>query len=191
MTLANKITLGRFFLSFVFFADVLLIGRVKGWETACYWAGIVLFLVTAVTDAVDGYYARKYKEVTSVGRIADPLVDKVVICGAFILFLAIPAIASILPAWMVAVVVIREFTVSGVRSAVEGKGIAFGANVWGKIKMSVQCGAVVTAMVYGAHFTGFGWAWWSAHGAMWIMLAATVASGAAYLLEARRLLRGA
>jgi CDP-diacylglycerol--glycerol-3-phosphate 3-phosphatidyltransferase len=188
MTLANKITIGRFFLSLVYFAVVLLAGRWTAWDWLVWDLATAVFLVTVVTDAVDGYYARKYKEVTNVGRIADPLVDKVVICGAFVLFLGHPAIAAVLPPWMVVVVLLREFVVSGLRSAAEAQGIAFGANVWGKIKMAIQSGAAVAAMVYAAHFIPFVWAKWVAVACMWIMLAATVISGITYLLEAKRVL---
>ncbi len=189
MTLANKITAGRFFLSFVYFAAVLVAGHAGAWDWLVWDTATAIFLVTVITDALDGYYARKYKEVTSVGRIADPLVDKVVICGAFILFLGNPALEAVLPPWMVLVVVLREFVVSGVRSFVEAQGVAFGANVWGKIKMVIQSGAVVTGQVYAAHFTPWAWAKVFTIGAMWLMLAATVISGITYLVEARRVLR--
>ncbi len=190
MTLANKITIGRFFLSFVYFGVVLAVGHVGAWDWLVWDIATALFLVIAITDALDGYYARKYKEVTNVGRIADPLADKIVICGAFILFLGIPAFARVLPAWMVVIVVLREFVVSGLRSFAEAQGIAFGANLWGKIKMVIQCGAVVTAQVYAAHFTRWEWSRWFTVVVMAIMLAATVISGVTYVVEARRVLRG-
>jgi CDP-diacylglycerol--glycerol-3-phosphate 3-phosphatidyltransferase len=182
VTLANKITIGRFFLSFVYFGVVLVVGHAGSWDWLVWDIATAVFLVTVITDALDGYYARKYKEVTNVGRIADPLVDKVVICGALILFLGIPAFDRVLPAWMI---------VSGLRSFAEAQGIAFGANLWGKIKMVIQSGAVVTAQVYAAHFTRWEWSRWFTVVVMAIMLAATVISGATYCVEARRVLKDA
>jgi CDP-diacylglycerol--glycerol-3-phosphate 3-phosphatidyltransferase len=191
VTAANKVTAGRFFLSALVFVALALIGRWPAWDTLLYDAATGLFLVTVLTDVLDGYLARKYGEVTNVGRIADPLVDKIVVCGSLILFQGIAPLAAFCPPWMVVVVVIREFVVSGLRSFAESKGIPFAATFWGKLKMALQCTAAVTALIVAAHLAGQRWAVALGHLAMWAMLAATVVSGAVYVSAARTLMRDA
>ncbi len=188
MTLANKITAGRFGLSLVFFVDLALAGRRPAWDPLLIDSAVVLFLVTVITDVVDGYYARKYGEVTNIGRIADPLVDKIAVCGALILFQGYRPLALLCPAWMVLVVVLREFIVHGLRSVAEAQGIPFGATFWGKQKMFVQCVAVVSSMIAVVHTDLIPWAPTFAIAAMWVMLVSTVVSGLTYVLDARRAL---
>jgi len=111
-------------------------------------AACALFIVAAGTDFLDGYIARKYGLVTALGRILDPLVDKVLVCGAFILFVG-PAFVgadgrnvTCVSAWMVIVIVGRELLVTGLRGFNESRGIAFGASIHGKLKMWIQSIAV-------------------------------------------------
>lgn len=191
MTLANKITAARFLLSLFVFAAIVLAGRglPAPWTTAAWWTAMVLFTVTAATDALDGWAARRYGEETSLGRIADPLVDKIVVCGSLILLLGSPAAASVCPPWLIVVVIAREFLIQGLRGAAEGKRIAFPANFWGKQKMIVQSISTVAVMLYAAHFDGVTWAWWAAHGFAWALLMSTIASGLTYAPLARRVLR--
>lgn len=188
MTLANKITLGRFALSLVYFAVLLLANRWPARDWIVLDLALLVFLVAVISDAVDGYYARKYGQVTNIGRIADPLVDKVVICGGLILFQGIPALAAVCPPWVVLVVVVREFAVQGVRSLLEARGIPFGATAWGKQKMVIQSVAMSVAMFYAAHFDGVAWARTVTQAGVAVMLAATVLSGAVYLGQARKAL---
>jgi CDP-diacylglycerol--glycerol-3-phosphate 3-phosphatidyltransferase len=189
MTVANRITAGRFVVAIVYFAVFLGVGRWPERDWLVLDAAAVVFLVAVISDAVDGYYARKYAQVTNIGRIADPLVDKIVICGAIILFLGVPALAEVCPPWIVLLVVSREFTVQGVRSVIEAKGIPFGATGWGKFKMVYQSIGVTTAIVYAAHFTPFAWARTVTWLLMLSMALVTVLSGLAYLGAARRALR--
>lgn len=107
-------------------------------------AACVAFVVAASTDWIDGWYARKYGQVSRLGRILDPLVDKVLVCGAFIL-LAARGGGAILP-WMAVVVVVRELVVTAVRAEMERVGRDFSAGMAGKLKMVLQCAAVAAEL---------------------------------------------
>jgi CDP-diacylglycerol--glycerol-3-phosphate 3-phosphatidyltransferase len=117
---------------------------------------IGLFIAAALTDAMDGYYARKWDVESKFGRIMDPFCDKVLVLGA-LCFLAgasfgyedfvesadgnaLPVIvqASGVYAWMVVIIIARELLVTGIRGEMEGSGHKFGANLWGKLKMILQ-----------------------------------------------------
>lgn len=185
MTLANKITLGRFAVTIVYFVLLGLCGREEN-PTLLYIA-FFLFLAAVVGDGLDGYYARKYKQETNFGRIADPFADKILICGSFVFFLAIPHLKEIVPAWMVVVILAREFLVTAIRSAAEAQGIPFHASAWGKIKMIVQSFVAATAVFYGAHMWHLEWATLVMRIMIWITLGVTAVSGVLYLSEARRL----
>ncbi len=188
MTLANKVTAARFVLSIFYFA--LLAYTVHRRDAAVMTAAFVLFNVVAWTDLLDGYLARKYGQVTHFGRIADPMVDKILVCGSFIFFLRIDPLPEVIATWIVVVVLAREFLVSGIRGAVEAAGVPFGATFWGKQKTLVQSATVGTALGYAAWLPGERWTRVLTLALMWLTLASTVVSGAAYVLDARRLLKG-
>ena len=192
MTLANKVTSLRFLLCIVYYVLLSLIVREPNPATRRLFLNIsfVLFLVIAFSDLLDGYLARKYKEVTHFGRIADPLVDKILVCGSFIFFLTIDPLPKIFTAWFAVVVLGREFLVSGIRGAAEAAGIPFGATFWGKQKTLVQNCAVGTGLGYAANFANPNTPWveYLTIGLMWLTLVSTVVSGAAYVMDARRLL---
>ena len=117
-----------------------------------YWAALVLFVIAAGTDWLDGWYARKYNMVTKLGRVLDPFCDKVLICGTFIL-LAVEMNGTQFPwwakiaGWMAVVVVARELLVTVLRSMIEGAGGDFSAKMAGKLKMWFQCIAVVSSLL--------------------------------------------
>lgn len=123
-------------------------------ELGLYTAALVLFLIAAGTDWMDGWYARKYDQVTKLGRILDPFCDKILICGTYLL-LAIAmsnqsdpfAWYARITGWMAIVVVGRELLVTVIRSMVEGSGGDFSANMAGKLKMWFQCIAIVSCML--------------------------------------------
>ncbi|MBT6050391.1 MAG: CDP-diacylglycerol--glycerol-3-phosphate 3-phosphatidyltransferase, partial [Candidatus Scalindua sp.] len=123
----NRITLSRLFLAIVFFVFL----------TYRYFnIAFVIFLVAAATDWLDGYLARKWELSTDLGRLVDPFVDKVIICGTFIIFVNVAD--DIIAPWMVITIVAREFLVSSIRGFSESKGIKFASNIWGKTKMFIQ-----------------------------------------------------
>ena len=138
----NKISAARLLLSFVFFALLPL---------QLYWAALIVFVIAAGTDWVDGWYARKYNMVTKLGRVLDPFCDKILICGAYILIAVemdagFPWYAKI-AGWMAVVVVGRELLVTVLRSMIEGAGGDFSAKWAGKLKMGFQCVAVGACLV--------------------------------------------
>ena len=141
LNLPNMITISRLILSFVLFA---MISFGESWNWVWIWSA-GLFSFAAATDFLDGYIARKYQLVTTLGRILDPFVDKIIICGSFIFLLG--NTASGVNAWMVIAVIGREMFVTGLRSFLEQAGHDFSAAWIGKIKMTVQCAAVVGCLI--------------------------------------------
>ncbi|MBX3412316.1 MAG: CDP-diacylglycerol--glycerol-3-phosphate 3-phosphatidyltransferase [Pirellulales bacterium] len=135
--LPNQLTIARLVLSIVLFVLIAF-----GW----YLASTITFIVAASTDWLDGYFARKYGLVTVLGRILDPIVDKVIVCGTFIFLGSIPG--SGIAAWMAVVVVVRELLVTALRSFLEQQGKDFSAAMSGKLKMLVQCLAAGLSLFY-------------------------------------------
>ena len=137
----NIITISRLALSVVLFALISL------WQgDGCGIAAAILFTIAVLTDALDGYLARKYKLITQVGRILDPFADKVIVLGTFI-FLLERAPASGVNAAMVVIVLSRELLVTGLRSFLEQHGQDFSANWIGKVKMVLQSVALVSSLL--------------------------------------------
>jgi CDP-diacylglycerol---glycerol-3-phosphate 3-phosphatidyltransferase len=132
----NVLTLSRLVLAVFVFACV-----AYSW----YWTALVVFVIAALTDALDGYFARLLNQGTDIGRQLDPLVDKVIVCGAFIYLLTVPRDTGLSP-WMVTTIVIRELLIQGLRSHLEGGGQAFGAKTAGKLKTLTQCLAIVAIL---------------------------------------------
>ncbi len=132
----NALTLSRLGLAVVVFACV---------ANAWYRLALVVFVVAALTDALDGYFARLLDQGTAIGRQLDPLVDKVIVCGAFIYLLSIPETG--LAPWMVTTIVVRELLIQGLRSHLEGGGQAFGAKTAGKLKTLTQCLSISAILV--------------------------------------------
>ncbi len=188
MTLANKVTSTRFLLCIVYYFLLTLVTRGPKPEPGLLAAAFILFQAIAWSDLLDGYLARKYKEVTHFGRIADPLVDKILVCGSFIYFLKIAPLDSIFSAWFAVVVLGREFLISGIRGAAEAAGIPFGATFWGKQKTLVQNITVGWGLAYAAWPGPTKWSQPVLVTLMWVTLASTVVSGATYMMDARRLL---
>jgi CDP-diacylglycerol--glycerol-3-phosphate 3-phosphatidyltransferase len=191
VTLANRVTSGRFLLCIAYY--VLLSLCARGGDPARRDVGLlttifVLFQIIAWSDLLDGYLARKYREVTTFGRIADPLVDKILVCGSFIFFLTLRPLEEIFTAWFVVVVLGREFLVSGIRGAAEAAGIAFPATFWGKAKTLVQNVTVGTAIGYAAWLPDSPTTKAFTVAFMWASLVSTVLSGVTYAVAAKRLL---
>ncbi len=147
--LPNQLTSLRLLLSVVLFGLI---------SAEQYIAALVLFLVAVGTDWLDGYYARKYNQITTLGRILDPFADKVIVCGTFIFLVATPGMLAdwrLLQAWMVVVIVGRELLVTALRSFLEERGSDFSANLSGKLKMVLQCVAAGSALIY-LHYPAIG-----------------------------------
>jgi CDP-diacylglycerol---glycerol-3-phosphate 3-phosphatidyltransferase len=180
--LPNQLTASRLVLGLVLFVLIQL-----GFWIAC----IVVFAVAAMTDWLDGYLARKQGLVSTLGRNLDPLVDKVVVCGAYIFLL--PVDGSGLLAWMVTVVVARELIITGLRGFMENRGATFGADWLGKAKMVFQCAAlfaIFVALQAGEWEVQSPTLWNVPRDTLiWMMLIATALSGLQYLWRAAMILR--
>ncbi|GDX95741.1 hypothetical protein LBMAG47_14050 [Planctomycetia bacterium] len=179
-TVPNMLSALRLLLAFILFAAI---------ERSAWPAALGLFLVAASTDWVDGWWARRFGQVSRLGRIFDPLVDKVIVCGAFVL-LADRAGSAIVP-WMALVVVVRELVVTAVRAEMERAGRDFSAALSGKLKMLLQCAAIALELAARAGVApdpdGIGLTSLAACCA-WAAVLATVWSGLEYLIAARGLL---
>jgi CDP-diacylglycerol--glycerol-3-phosphate 3-phosphatidyltransferase len=158
-----------------------------------YFAATVVFVLAAGTDWIDGWWARKYNQVTKLGRIFDPFVDKILICGTFI-YLAAIAKSGIAP-WMAVVVMGREMLVTVIRSFIEEQGGDFSAKMAGKLKMVFQCVAAVASLVALRHYqlagssaALSGWLFWTLHVSVWLAVISTIYSGLEYVFAAGRIL---
>ena len=130
MNLPNKLTILRVIMIpfFVFF----LLSGVGG--SASKWIALVIFAAASITDTLDGYIARRDNLITDFGKFMDPLADKLLVCSALICFVELDK----LPAWMVIIIIAREFIISGFRLVASDNGIVIAASWWGKIKTVVQ-----------------------------------------------------
>ena len=168
--LPNALTLSRIFL--VPLLVVVLLTRTDRWEL--FGAGI--FAVAALTDWLDGYLARRRKQVTKLGIMLDPVADKLLISAAFISLVQM----DLVPAWMVVVIVGREFAVMGLRMVAVEQGVTIPASPLGKGKMATQVAAILL-LILGEKFLG-GWAA-LATAALWLTVVLALASGLDYFLR--------
>jgi CDP-diacylglycerol---glycerol-3-phosphate 3-phosphatidyltransferase len=160
INLPNQITLSRLVVAIVFFvvlAPYDVKTQAETWRLN--WAAI-LFLIAAISDIADGYLARKHNQVTSFGRVLDPFVDKILVIGGYIFLassgfvMADGTIISDVAPWMVVLILGRELLVTSLRGVQEGSGKAFGANLYGKIKMALQSTTIVWVLLTLAHPQG-------------------------------------
>ena len=151
MNLPNKLTIFRVFLILPFV--LLLLGESGGWgwyralfggipEYVDYIA-LAIFIIASLTDLIDGKIARKYGLVTNFGKFMDPLADKLLVCSALICLIQLGQ----LPAWMVIVIISREFIISGFRLVASDNGVVIAASYWGKFKTTFQMIAVILLIV--------------------------------------------
>jgi len=153
-----------------------------------YVAAMVIFIVAAATDWVDGYWARRYGQITQLGRILDPFADKVLITGAFI-YLAAETGSGVAP-WMAVVIVGRELLITALRSFMEQQGVDFSAKMAGKLKMVFQCVAVVGSLWMLEHLSAGQdaptWLFWTVTVSVWVAVFTTIYSGLGYVVVAAR-----
>ncbi len=166
INLPNALTLLRIFL--VPFLVVVLLTKFDGREIV----GLLIFLTAVATDFLDGWLARRRGEITTLGTLLDPIADKLLISAAFISLVEL----GLAPAWMVVVIIGREFAVSGLRSIASGRGIIIAASSWGKAKMLTQVAAVSLLILALRHeeFVLPGRA------ALWLVVAVALVSGSDY-----------
>jgi CDP-diacylglycerol--glycerol-3-phosphate 3-phosphatidyltransferase len=196
MNVPNAVTCSRLVLAVVLFV-LLALGY--------YPASLGVFIFAACTDWIDGYWARKYGQITQLGRILDPFADKLIVCGAFIYLAAGPQLADGRPAsgvaaWVAVLIMGREMIVTALRSFIESGGGDFSAKWVGKWKMVFQCAAasfsIGQLMYYNAAGRVLSQALpsWISGGllvTLWVAIALTVYSGADYIVAAWKTVRDA
>lgn len=183
----NKISMARLVLSVVVFVLI---------PMEQYWAAFWVFVFAAGTDWIDGWYARKYDQVTQLGRILDPFCDKILICGLFILLAVemdgrFPWYVSV-AGWMAVLITGRELLVTVLRSLIEGAGGDFSAKMPGKIKMwfqSIAGGAALIALALQKAEPSESLPLWLVvvlAVSIWIAIFSTVHSGILYVAAAKQ-----
>lgn len=140
-----------------------------------------LFAVAAVTDAIDGYLARRQRDETNLGKFADPIADKILVISVLLAFVQLQEISAV----PVIIIIAREFLVTGLRTVIGTQGVVLGASLWGKLKTLSQMGLVFVLLSQGAFR-------WDADGVKAILIpvvvAVTVISGIEYFYRFRKLL---
>ena len=186
----NILTFGRLILTIVFLLMILLSPRfyIEGERSFPVFLdfAFTIFVIAGLTDVIDGPIARKLNVTSKFGRMLDPLVDKVLVCGAFVCFAIIgepkffdfgPATMAVIR-WSVAgIIILREVYVTALRHIAEARGVNFAATFSGKIKMFLQSFAIGTVMVKIAHVPTATWGNWFTSVTFVIMLIVTVISG--------------
>lgn len=193
----NRITALRFLGALALFAVFAVHGDLTSEEVLrarpmlqlAFW----LFIATALSDILDGWLARRGNLITAFGRIADPFVDKVLVMGSMVFLAVMPWSRTWFPAWVVVVILAREFLVTAIRGYVESLGRQFPADWFGKVKMLLQCWAVGIVVGLAAfELSPEAERWWGLAGHLCVLatLLASVGSGLSYVLKTRRILAG-
>ena len=173
MNLPNKLTTFRVIL-IPFFVFFLLAPYFEGYGN---YIALVIFIVASLTDFLDGKIARKYNLVTNFGKFMDPLADKLLVCSALICLIALDRI----PAWIVIVIISREFIISGFRLIAADNGVVIAASYWGKFKTTFQMVMVCLMLINFGQLVSWGQVVTDV--VMWVALALTVISLIDYLVK--------
>lgn len=144
MNLPNKLTIMRVILIPVFLCVLLLPINID--DNIRRYISAAIFLISAFTDFLDGYIARKYNLVTTFGKFMDPLADKLLVCSAMIALIGIDNQIVALPSVVVIIIIAREFIITGFRTIAVEKNIVIAAGFWGKLKTVFQM-AMITALL--------------------------------------------
>ncbi|HKQ39482.1 MAG TPA: CDP-diacylglycerol--glycerol-3-phosphate 3-phosphatidyltransferase [Verrucomicrobiae bacterium] len=191
MNLPNKLTVSRFLLTIAFVAAIY--STLPFHETMA----LALFVVASITDYYDGMIARRDKLITNFGILMDPLVDKILVCSAFIAFVG----RGWLPAWMAVIIVARELAVTGMRLLAASKNVVLSAEALGKHKTTMQIIAIICTLIRGSYMQwgegasgffalnvfGMPWVALVTVVAQWLAVLLTLLSGASYMWRNRHL----
>jgi CDP-diacylglycerol--glycerol-3-phosphate 3-phosphatidyltransferase len=193
VNLPNAITLSRLVLTAVFVAGTAF-GSVAG-----HWVAMVSFVIAAISDFLDGYLARRLGLVTPLGKLLDPLADKVLVCSAYVYLSA----CGLCPVWVTVLILAREFLVTGLRQIAVEAGQVIAADRLGKWKTGLQLTFCITCLVWFAFEPLKAVNWfisliqylsrpdgWLVPASMWLALGLTLLSGWNYMWSSRNLLRG-
>ncbi|MDK2917451.1 MAG: CDP-diacylglycerol---glycerol-3-phosphate 3-phosphatidyltransferase [Candidatus Petromonas sp.] len=177
MNLANKITIARIFLIPIFM--VFLLAKIPYGVTIA----ALIFIIAALTDSLDGYIARSKNQITKLGKFMDPLADKLLVTAALVSLVQMDKLS----AWVVVVIISREFVVSVFRAIAAAEGIVIAASPWGKAKTVSQIVAIISILLNNYPFNLFGFPFASL--AIWIAVILTIISGVDYVYSNRRVLK--
>jgi CDP-diacylglycerol---glycerol-3-phosphate 3-phosphatidyltransferase len=189
LNLPNKITVSRIFLIPVFM--IILLGGFDwgSWKMAgeelpvTHFVAALIFIIASCTDWVDGYYARKYNLVTNLGKFLDPLADKLLVSAAFIALVELGAA----PAWMIIIILSREFAVTGIRAVAAAEdGEVIAASQMGKIKTWIQIIAISALLLHNLPFAWVGFPF--ATISLWLATLITLYSGWEYFVNSKHIL---
>jgi len=173
MNLPNKLTIGRILVVPVFV--ILLMFEY-------YYISAIIFVLASLTDMFDGMIARKYNLVTNFGKIMDPLADKILVVAALVCLVELGQVA----AWMVIIILAREFAVTGLRSVAAAQGVVIAAGTTGKIKTILQMIAIPALLLQNWPFQLIGFPF--AKIMLWASVIMTVVSGVEYIMKNRQVL---
>lgn len=186
MNLPNKLTIFRVFLIIPFV--ILLLGQNAGWGwydvlfggilEYVNWIALFIFVIACLTDLLDGKIARKHNLVTNFGKFMDPLADKLLVCSALICLIPLGRI----PAYIVVIIIAREFIISGFRLVASDNGVVIAASMWGKYKTTFQMIMVIMMIADVRFFQPLTVL------VMWIATALTVISLVDYIYKNKRVL---
>ena len=176
MNLPNKLTILRMVLVPFFVATLLMSAA----NEPLKWVALALFVIASLTDFADGYIARKYNLITNFGKFMDPLADKILTISGMICLIELGRI----PAWIVCIIVAREFIISGFRLIAVEKGVVIAANMWGKLKTNFQMFMIIFMIMNIPQLQIV------TNILMWIALALTIISLVTYISANKQVLAG-
>lgn len=197
MNLPNRLTMVRIIL-IPAVAALLLAAPSGGW--LLWLLSGLAFGAAAITDALDGSIARKRGLVTDFGKLMDPVADKLLVTAALVCMVA----SGLCSAWVLIIVLAREFLITSIRMVAVTKGMVIAANIWGKVKTIIQIAAIVTVIVCRFALSLLGdlgiaaandlellniISLWLGHGMLWLSAAITIISGIVYAIDARHLFK--
>ncbi len=174
MNLPNKLTIFRVIL--IPFFVVLLLFDLTAYDK---WIALAIFIVASLTDFLDGHIERKYNLVTNFGKFMDPLADKLLVCSAMICLVEL----SRIPAWVVIIIIAREFIISGFRLVASDNGVVIAASYWGKFKTVFQI-VMICLMIADLPSLAL-----VTQIVMWVAVVLTVVSLVDYLLKNKDVMR--
>ena len=189
MNIPNKITISRIFLIPIFIIILSVPFNWGEWSIGhtnlpvSHFVAALIFIIASGTDWLDGYYARKYNLFTNLCKFLDPLADKLLVSAALILLVEM----GLAPAWIVIIIISREFAVTGLRLVAAGEGIVLAASNMGKLKTVTQILAIILLLLHNFPFSYVGFPF--ATIVLYIAMVITAISGYDYFVKNLHVMR--
>ena len=183
MNIPNRITLSRIFLIPIFIILLTIDLDWGSWTIGAttlpidHFVAALIFILASGTDWLDGYYARKYNLVTNLGKFLDPMADKLLVTAAYVLLIEL----GLAPAWLVIIILSREFAVSGLRIVAAGEGLVLAASPLGKWKTTFQLLSIIFLLLHNYPFSYLDFPMGQV--LLYIALILTVISGVDYFIK--------